>query len=160
MRPMRALRQKETRSRRPAPRRTAIFASASAASAAFWLALAPAPALACSCLTPETRVIDQLRSGAMVALGAPTHLSGGGHRPVIYRFSVAKALNAQLPSEITLRTAPNEAACGVRLRPDREVVVMLFPSDRPGTYSINLCGQLTVRRFQADWESLFDAMPD
>lgn len=119
---------------------------------------------ACSCMRPEKGPIEQLRQGAVVALGVAKLKSGNPagpgirYAPVRYELRVKKSLGARLPRVVTVETADNSAACGVDLRGRGEVMLLLSPAEK-GVRHVNLCGQLSVDAFAEDWRTLFDAMP-
>ena len=124
------------------------------------------PARACSCARPQIGVIEQLRQGAIVAEGAPVRISGQPagegirYAPVRYEFRIFKSVGARLPERIVVETADNSAACGVNLQGRKVALLRLLPrgpSDPEGVYNINLCSQLSVEAFEADWRAVLDA---
>ena len=126
------------------------------------------PAAACSCARPTDGVIEQLRQGAIVAEGAPVLVSGRPaegvrNAPVRYEFRIFKAIGARLPGRVHVETADNSAACGVNLKGRKTALLRLLPpgpSEEKGVYSVNLCSQLSVETFEADWRAVLDAVKD
>ena len=134
--------------------------------AAMLLTVVEGAAWACSCMRPETGVLEQLRKGAIVAEGAPRLLSGQPagegirYAPVRYELQVFKSIGARLPDTVIVETADSSAACGVNLSGRKTALLRLLPpgpSDEPGVYSVNLCAQLSVEAFEADWRAVLDA---
>lgn len=137
----------------------------------FWpglvLCLSVGAAAACSCAQPRHGVIEQLRRGAIVAEGAPAEVSV--HAPEAktpegrkrYEFVIFRSIGATLPERIFVETADNSAACGVNLSGRKTALLRLLEPaarDPEGIYFINLCSQLSVDGFEADWRTLLDAI--